>query len=42
VNEKYSQIWPNIKSKKESPADAKEFEGIENKFEKYFSEKGAE
>ena len=39
VNEKYSQIWPNIKSKKESPADAREYEGVENKFEKYFSEK---
>ena len=42
VNEKYSQIWPNITSKKDPPADAKEWEGVENKFEKYFSEKGAE
>jgi len=42
VNEKYSQLWPNIKTKKASPADAKEWEGVENKFEKHFSEKGAE
>ena len=42
VNEKYSQIWPNITSKKEPPVDAKDWEGVENKFEKYFSEKGAE
>ena len=31
-----------LKQKKESPTDAKEYEGVENKFEKYFSEKGAE
>tara|TARA_B100001109_G_C18599561_1_gene351758 strand:- start:73 stop:363 length:291 start_codon:yes stop_codon:yes gene_type:complete len=42
VNEKYSQIWPNITTKKDPPNDAKEWEGVENKFEKYFSEKGAE
>ena len=42
VNEKYSQIWPNITTKKDPPADAKDWEGVENKFEKYFSEKGAE
>ena len=42
INEKYSQTWPNITTKKESPADAKDYEGVENKFEKYFSEKGAE
>jgi len=42
VNEKYSQIWPNITTKKTPPADAKDWEGVENKFEKYFSEKGAE
>jgi ferredoxin len=34
--------WPNITTKKEPPADAKDWEGVENKFEKYFSEKGAE
>ena len=42
INEKYSQTWPNITSKKEPPADAQDYQGVENKFEKYFSEKGAE
>ena len=42
VNEKYSKIWPNITAKKDAPADAKQWEGIENKFENHFSEKGAD
>ena len=42
INEKYSQIWPNISEKKDPPSDAKDWENVENKFEKYFSEKGAE
>jgi ferredoxin len=29
--------WPNITIKREPPADAKEFEGVEGKLEKYFS-----
>ena len=33
----YAKAWPNITQKKEQPADAKEFEGVEGKFEKYFS-----
>jgi len=37
VNTEYAKTWPNITQKKESPADAKEFEGMEGKFEKYFS-----
>ena len=37
VNTEYAKSWPNITQKKESPADAKEFEGVEGKFEKYFS-----
>ena len=37
VNTEYAKTWPNITQKKESPADAKEFEGVEGKFEKYFS-----
>jgi ferredoxin len=37
VNTEYAKIWPNITQKKESPPDAKEFEGVEGKFEKYFS-----
>jgi ferredoxin len=32
-----AKSWPNITQKKESPPDAKDFEGMEGKFEKYFS-----
>ena len=37
VNAEYAKSWPNITQKKESPADAKDFEGMEGKFEKFFS-----
>src|SRR3981081_4171582 len=37
VNTEYAKTWPNITQKKESPPDAKDFEGMEGKFEKYFS-----
>ena len=39
VNTEYAKNWPNITQKKESPPDAKDFEGEEGKFEKYFSPK---
>src|SRR3984957_1670519 len=39
VNTEYAKSWPNITQKKESPPDAKDFEGQEGKFEKYFSPK---
>ena len=42
LNTKYSELWPNITKKKDPPSDAKDWENIENKLEKYFSEKGAE
>ena len=38
INTKYSEIWPNINSKKERPRDWEKFENEENKFEKYFEE----
>ncbi|MGD8326645.1 MAG: ferredoxin family protein [Sphingomonadales bacterium] len=38
LNTKYSESWPNITIKRESPADADDFKGVEGKFEKYFSE----
>ena len=38
VNTEYAKVWPNITQKKESPPDAKEYEGMEGKFEKYFSQ----
>ena len=37
LNAKLSADWPNITSKKDSPADADEHKGEEGKFDKYFS-----
>ena len=37
VNTEYAKSWPNITQKKDQPPDAKEFEGVDGKFEKYFS-----
>ena len=39
INEDYSSKWPNIVRKGVPPADGKEFENIDDKFNKYFSEK---
>ena len=36
VNAEYSRTWPNIATKGEAPADAKEFQGVPDKFEKFF------
>ena len=37
LNAEYAKAWPNITQKKDAPEDAKEFEGVEGKFDKYFS-----
>ena len=37
VNAEYASQWPNISIKKPAPADAKDFEGVPGKFDKYFS-----
>ena len=37
MNSKFSAEWPNITVKRDSPADADEFKGVENKFETLFS-----
>jgi ferredoxin len=37
VNTEYAKTWPNITQKKDAPPDAKEFEAVEGKFEKFFS-----
>jgi len=37
VNAEYAKTWPNISQKGEAPADAKEMQGVEDKFEKFFS-----
>ena len=39
LNKKYSEIWPNITMKKDSPVDADEFKDKKNKLQEYFSEK---
>ena len=39
INAEYSKAWPNITTKKEPPADHKDWEGVEGK-KKYFSPKG--
>src|SRR5262245_6161573 len=37
VNAEYAKSWPNITVKKDPPPDAKEFEGVPDKFKKFFS-----
>ena len=37
LNRDYSAKWPNITQKGEAPPDAKEYQGVANKFEQYFS-----
>ena len=37
LNAEYAKTWPNITVKKEAPADAKEFDGVPDKFKKFFS-----
>ncbi len=36
VNTEYAKIWPNIVQIGVPPPDAKEFEGVDDKFEKFF------
>jgi ferredoxin len=38
LNKKYSEIWPNISTKKDPPEDHEKYKDEENKFEKYFKE----
>ena len=37
INRIYSEKWPLINQKKDPPTDHKEWESVENKFEKHFS-----
>jgi ferredoxin len=37
LNTEYSAKWPNITENRGAPPDAKEFDGMPNKFEKFFS-----
>lgn len=36
LNAEYAKIWPNICEKKEPPADAKEWDGVAGKLQKFF------
>jgi len=38
LNAQFAAVWPNISEKKEALSDAEDFEGVEGKFEKFFSE----
>jgi ferredoxin len=37
INEKYSESWPNITSKKPAPPDADDYIKVPDKFDKYFN-----
>lgn len=39
LNAEYAEKWPNITLRKEPPADAASFDGVEGKFESLFSPK---
>ena len=39
INKKYSEIWPVITEKKQPPSDAKDWEGVKDKYKNNFSEK---
>ena len=39
LNVEYANIWPNIVQIGVPPPDAKDFEGVDDKFEKFFSPK---
>ena len=39
INRVYADKWPNIVEKKPPPLDSKEWENVENKFEKHFRAK---
>jgi ferredoxin len=39
VNAEFAAKWPNIRLKKDAPADAKQYDTMAGKFEKYFSPK---
>lgn len=38
INAEYALVWPNITVKREPLPEAKEMDGVDGKFEKFFSE----
>jgi ferredoxin len=39
LNAKFSALWPNITAKGPTPADADDYKGMPDKFDRFFSEK---
>ncbi len=42
VNTEYAEIWPNIIEKGSPPEDGEKFDGVEGKFDKFFSKEPGE
>ncbi len=42
INQQYAQLWPIITDKHEAPADGRQYEGVPDKFAKYFDPRPAE
>ena len=40
INRKYAKEWPVITKKKDAPNDAKEFDGMKDKFKNFFDPRG--
>ena len=38
INSKYASMWPNLTERRAPLPEAKEMDGVTEKFEKYFSE----
>jgi ferredoxin len=41
INREYTKKWPNITKKKDALPEAKEMDGMKNKFEKFFDPRPA-
>jgi ferredoxin len=41
INREYTKKWPNITKKKDALSEAKEMDGMKNKFEKFFDPRPA-
>tara|TARA_Y100000992_G_C20929470_1_gene333783 strand:- start:212 stop:493 length:282 start_codon:yes stop_codon:yes gene_type:complete len=39
INTEFSELWPNITLKKDSPIDAEKYENVDDKYNKFFSKK---
>ncbi len=42
INKEFSEKWPNINEKKNPLKNADDFDGVENKYKKHFSDKAGE